>query len=71
MLSKAKYAKIIFPIRCTKEFVRLCKFKSNQIYPVKNNESGPKSSAARFLKMAAIEKLTRIGLNEEYLKSII
>lgn len=70
MNSKAKYAKTILPIRCTVEFSRVCRFQSERAYPVAN-ASGPKASAARFVKQATIEKLIRLGLNRKYMESLL
>jgi hypothetical protein len=49
----------------------VCRHQSGKCYPRKVGEPGAKNSTARFLKMAAIEKLRECGLSEEYLKSIV
>jgi hypothetical protein len=71
MLSKAKNGETILPIRCTIEFSKMCRHRSAINYPLSKNKNGAKKSFARFLKMAAIEKLERVGLNKEYLKSLL
>lgn len=71
MKSEADLAETKLPIRCTMEFVKVCRFQSAKCYPKKKSEPGAKESAARFIKMAAIEKLQSLGLNKDYLKSIV
>ena len=67
MKSKCIKAQTIHPVRGSIEFFDLCAFHSDK-YAV---TLGPKKSASRFLKMAAIEKLEKIGVPKKYLESII
>ena len=61
-------AKTILPVKCTIAFTELCRAQS-KIYPIGAGDTGPKLSAARFLKRAAREKLIKLGF-AEYLKSV-
>ena len=57
------------PVRCTLAFVELCRTQS-KAYPLDPHEGGARLSAARFLKEAAKEKLLKLGIKKEYIKSI-
>ncbi len=70
MKSQLISAMTMLPIRCRIDFVMTCRHQSDKCYPIAKGKAGAKKSAARFIKMAAIERLRKCGLNEEYLKSI-
>jgi hypothetical protein len=61
-------AKTILPVKCSLAFSELCRAQS-KAYPLSPGETGPKLSAARFVKQAAREKLAKLGFSE-YLKSV-
>ena len=64
--SQIRTLKTILPVRCTIAFTELCRVQS-KVYPSK---MGAKLSSARFLKEAAKEKLLKLGIDSEYLKTI-
>jgi hypothetical protein len=69
MKSILRLSETKLPIRCTVAFVDLCRAQSKN-YPRNLHEGGSKLSAARFLKEAAKEKLLKLGIKKEYIKSI-
>jgi len=69
MKSKIKNADTTLPIRTTIRMSDLYRAQS-KVYPIEKGCGGPKLSSARFVKMAAFEKLLDLGFDEEFLKSI-
>jgi hypothetical protein len=72
MKSKTKKAMTIFQFRCSLEFSKLCRHHSIKQYqetlPAQSRENG---STAHFIKEAAREKLLKIGVSKDFLKSIV
>jgi hypothetical protein len=68
MKSKILNSETILPVRTTLRFSDLCRTQS-KVYPAPEH-GGAKLSAARFLKEAAKEKLIRLGIDKDFIKSI-
>ena len=59
-------------MRCSNNLLVMARRMSRDVYPLSKGESGPKESAARFFKMAALEKMASLGVYpDEYIKGVI
>jgi hypothetical protein len=68
MKTKTENPEEIFSMRTKKKFIELCKMHSDKFEKKPSISTG---SAAHFLKLAAREKLIKIGVPIKYIDSVI